>query len=71
MVKEYPISSMLVVFGVGLAVGVLLAQAVADPMIRSFSHEPSMMERFGQQGRHWYDSLHNAMPDAIARRMPA
>ena len=67
MVKDYPLSSMLVVFGIGLGVGVLLSQAIAEP-VRAMGPEPSMMEKLGRQ---MYDALHHAMPDALARRMPA
>lgn len=66
MVKEYPLSSMLVVFGVGLGVGVLLAQAIGDPMIRAFSPEPTFMERLGRQ---MYDAFQSAVPESVARRM--
>jgi len=68
MVKDYPLSSMLVVFGLGLGVGVLLSQAIAEPVMRAMAPEPSMMEKLGRQ---MYDALHHAMPDALARRMPA
>lgn len=68
MVKDYPVSSMLVIFGVGLGVGVLISQALYEPMARTFYHEPSMMEKLGRQ---MYDALHSAMPEALARRMPA
>lgn len=68
MIQEYPISSMLVVFGVGLGVGVLLAQTVCDSMIRAVSHEPTTMERIGRQ---MYDVFHRAMPESLARHMSA
>jgi hypothetical protein len=48
MVREYPMSSMMLVFGVGLGLGVVLSQAI----LPSF-HEPTMSERMGQQ---LYDS---------------
>lgn len=51
MIKEYPVSSILVVFGVGLGVGVVLSQA----LIPSF-HEPTMSERMSRQ---LYDSMHH------------
>jgi len=51
MVKEYPMSSMMVVFGAGLGLGVVLSQAIL-PAFR----EPTMSERMGQQ---LYDSMCN------------
>lgn len=58
MVQEYPISSMLVVFGVGLGVGVVASQA----LLPSF-HEPTMSERMGRQ---LYDSMCN-LTSAVQR----
>lgn len=66
MVQEHPLSSMLVVFGIGLGVGVLLSQAIAEPVMRAFAPEPSMMEKLGRQ---IYDTFQSAMPEALARRM--
>jgi hypothetical protein len=51
MVKEYPVSSMLVVFSVGLGVGLVLSQA----LLPSF-HESTISERMGRQ---LYDSMSN------------
>lgn len=68
MVKEYPVSSMLVIFGIGLGVGVMLSQALYEPVSRTFYPEPTLMEKLGRQ---MYDALHSAMPEALARRMPA
>jgi hypothetical protein len=33
LVKEYPVSSMLVLFGIGLGVGVLISQAMCSTML--------------------------------------
>ena len=68
MVKEYPLSSMLVVFGVGLGVGVLLAQSLGEPVMRAFAPEPSFMERLGRQ---MYDAVQNVVPESVARRIHA
>lgn len=62
MVEEYPISSMLVVFGVGIGLGVALSQA----LIPSF-HEPTMSERMGRQ---LYDSMCN-LTSAVQRGIKA
>jgi len=58
MVREYPMSSMMLVFGVGLGLGVVLSQAI----LPSF-HEPTMSERMGQQ---LYDSMCN-LTSAVKR----
>ena len=49
MVQEYPFSSILVVFGAGLGLGVVLSQALFPAF-----HEPTMSERMGGQ---LYDSM--------------
>ena len=51
MVQEYPLSSMVVVFGVGLGLGVVLSQSLLPSI-----HEPTMTERMGRQ---LYDSMCN------------
>ena len=58
MVQEYPMSSMMVVFGVGLGLGVVLSQAILPAF-----HEPTMSERMGQQ---LYDSMCN-LTSAVKR----
>ena len=49
MVREYPVSSILLVFGIGMGLGVALSQA----LIPAF-HEPTMSERMSRQ---LYDSM--------------
>jgi hypothetical protein len=62
MVQEYPLSSMLVIFSVGLGVGVVIGQA----LIPSF-HEPTMTERMGRQ---LYDSMSH-LSNAVGRTFHA
>ena len=63
MLQEYPVSSMLVVFGLGLGVGLLLSQAMCSTM---FEPEPTMSER-------WQRSLMNAadrvLPSGMSRQL--
>ena len=58
LVQEYPLSSLLVVFGVGMGVGVVLSQALLPSL-----HEPTMTERMGRQ---LYDSMCN-LTSAVQR----
>lgn len=65
-VDHYPISSALVVFGVGLGAGVLIGAALADPAVSSFSASRrggSTAEAFGQRVM---DGIASVMPDALA-----
>jgi hypothetical protein len=65
--REYPLSSMLVVFGVGLGVGVLLSQVVAGPLAHLMEPEPTMTERLGRQ---MLDYLSSTLPASIAKQLP-
>jgi hypothetical protein len=59
--KEYPVASMLVVFGVGLGVGVLLSQ-VACSSFAGMYHEPTFSERLSQQ---IYHAVNDVIPDSL------
>jgi hypothetical protein len=61
MIGEYPVSSVLLVFGVGLGVGFVLGQALCESMV----HTPTMSERWG---RSMYDSLSHMVPETVSRR---
>lgn len=60
MVKEYPVSSVMVAFGVGLGIGLLVGQALAAPLASWVEPEPSMAQRVGRQ-----------VMDVVGRVMPA
>jgi len=62
MAREYPVSSMLVVFGVGLGVGVLLSQVACTSMY----HEPTFSERLSRQ---IYDAVNQVIPDSVRTQM--
>jgi hypothetical protein len=62
MAREYPVSSMLVVFGVGLGVGILLSQAVCSSMV----HEPTFSERLSRQ---IYDAVNQVIPDSVRHQL--
>jgi hypothetical protein len=66
MVEQYPVSSMLLVFGIGLGVGIVISQTLCDPIARAFQPEPTMTERLG---RSMYDAMSNVLPESVLRRM--
>lgn len=68
MVEHYPVSSMLLVFGIGLGVGIVLSQTLFDPIARAFQPEPTMTEKLG---RSMYDAMSNVLPESMLRRMSA
>ena len=59
--REYPISSMLVLFGVGLGVGVLLSQAACSSLT-SMYHEPTFSEKLSHQ---IYHAVNEVLPESI------
>jgi len=62
MAREYPMSSMMVVFGVGLGVGILLSQVACS----SLHHEPTFSERLSQQ---IYDAVNQVIPDSVRHQL--
>ena len=48
MVREYPLSSMLVMFGLGLGVGVVVAQTLSSTL-SELAAEPTMTEKMKRQ----------------------
>jgi hypothetical protein len=64
MVKDYPVSSMLLAFGLGLGVGVVIAQACAGPLMSYVHHEPSMSEKLSRQ---IYDAVSSVIPQSLSR----
>ncbi|MDX1945034.1 MAG: hypothetical protein SFU86_06475 [Pirellulaceae bacterium] len=65
LVREYPVSSLLLVFGVGLGIGVLVGQACAGPLLSMAYHEPTTTERLSRQA---YDALSSVLPASVAAR---
>jgi len=65
LVSDYPFSSALLVFGVGLGVGIVLSQALCES---SMWQPESRTERWGRQ---MYDYLSNMVPESVSRRMPS
>jgi hypothetical protein len=53
-------------FGIGLSVGVLVGQALSEPISRSWHGEPTMTEKLG---RSVVEALHNVLPEDVSRRI--
>ena len=64
MTREDPVSSMLVVFGVGLGVGLILSQAVATPIVHMMQPEPTITEKLGQRV---FEAIRPMLPESIMR----
>jgi hypothetical protein len=63
-VADHPASSILVVFGVGFGLGLLLGHALAEPPRDERHHLAAF-------GRHMLEAMRGYMPDALAKRLPA
>ena len=66
LAREYPMSSMLVVFGLGLGVGVALSQVLCSSMAGSYFHEPTFTEKLSKQIS---DAVHQVLPDSMSRQL--
>jgi hypothetical protein len=68
-VEEYPLSSTLVAFGVGLGIGVLLGQTLSGSFGGSRNRpDPSTMEKLGEQVLH---ALRRSIPESLSRHLPS
>ncbi len=65
LVEEYPISSTLLAFGVGLGVGVLVGQTIAGAL----HSEPTASSRLESLSQQVCDVVRNSIPDAISRHL--
>lgn len=64
VIDEYPMTSMLVLFGVGLGVGVLLAGTCGDKIAQGLGREESYLEKLTCQIR---DVIRQSLPDELRR----
>ena len=60
MVKEYPVSAVMVAFGIGVGVGIVLSQSLISPLASWVEPEPTMAQRVGRQ-----------VMEVVGRVMPA
>jgi hypothetical protein len=65
MVKEYPLPSMLLMFGLGLGVGVLISNTLCSSLIEAFE-EPTMTEKVRRQA---YDALSHVLPPTMLKQL--
>jgi len=64
MVKEHPLPSMLLMFGVGIGVGVLLSQTVCNTLMEAIE-EPTMTEKMKRQA---FDALSHVMSPSMFKQ---
>jgi hypothetical protein len=65
LVKEHPLSSMLLMFGLGLGVGVILSQPLSAALSEIVS-EPTMTDKMKRQV---YDALSHVLSPSMLRQL--
>jgi len=66
LVKEYPLASMLLVFGMGLGVGVIVSHTICNSLAEMVEPDPTMTEKLK---RHVYDALSNVISPSMLRQL--
>jgi len=64
MVKEHPLPSMLLMFGLGLGVGVVISQALCSTLMKAFE-EPTMTEKMKRQV---FDAMSHVMSPSMLKQ---
>jgi len=66
LVKEYPLASMLLMFGMGLGVGVVVSSAICNSIGEMTEHESTMAEKLKRQV---YDALSHVISPSTLRQI--
>lgn len=66
LVKEYPLASMLLMFGMGLGVGVVVSSAICSGLEEMSGQEATMAEKLKRQV---YDALSNVISPSMMRQI--
>lgn len=67
MVREHPLESALVVFGLGVGIGVVIGTALAGSLREFREPAPSAAQRIGRQV---LEAVSQSLPEAVARHLP-
>jgi hypothetical protein len=65
VVQEYPLSSMLLMFGVGIGVGVVVAQALTSTF-HELTEDPTMTEKVKRQA---FDALSHVLTPSMMKQL--
>jgi len=66
LVKEHPLPSMLLMFGVGIGVGVVLSQTLCSSLAEMATPEPTMTDKVRRQV---YDALSNVISPSMLKQL--
>lgn len=64
MVKDHPLPSMLLMFGIGMGVGVVVAQALCSSLVED--EPPTMTEKVRKQV---FDAVSSVLPPSMMRQL--
>jgi len=67
LVEDNPLTSVTVLFGIGLGVGFILGHTIAEAAGRQMFHQDTFTDRLTSQIR---ELLKNNLPQGITRHMP-
>lgn len=67
LVEEYPLSSTLIAFGVGVGVGVLIGQSLTGSLAHRGETDSLSMEKLGRQV---CNALRSSLPESISSYLP-
>jgi len=69
-VQEYPASSILVAFGIGLGLGVIVGHSLSDAMTPSSSSRRNVERSMESFGRQVCEALRSSLPESVSRHLP-
>jgi len=69
-VQEYPASSILVAFGIGLGLGVIVGHSLSDSMTSTGSGRRSVERSMESFGRQVCEALRSSLPESVSRHLP-
>jgi len=65
LMKEYPFSSLMIAFGVGLGVGVIVSQTLCSSLMEAIEPEPTMTEKLRRQV---YDAVSHVLSPSMMKQ---
>jgi len=69
-VQEYPASSILVAFGIGLGLGVIVGHTLSDSMTTTGSSRRNVERSMESLGRQVCEALRSSLPESVSRHLP-
>jgi len=69
-VQEYPASSVLVAFGIGLGLGVIVGHSLSESMTPSSGTRRNVERSMESFGRQVCDALRSSLPESVSRHLP-